>query len=199
MKYPKLRELKEAIKAIVKGPYTSKFPVEPHIPHDNFRGMPEFFEDDCVGCGACANVCPARAIDITDEGDERTLTYRCDRCIFCAECEMNCLTEKGVLLSNQYDLATTGNREDVQQVVKKKLVLCDLCGEVVAPYDQLKWVAENSGTLLYSNASLLNVYFREKGMASESNPTEEGSDEITRASRVEVLCPLCRRESVFTS
>ncbi|KAF5434557.1 hydrogenase-4 component H [Candidatus Methanophagaceae archaeon] len=37
MKYPKLRELVEAIKAVLKGPYTSKFPKKPYVPHPNFR------------------------------------------------------------------------------------------------------------------------------------------------------------------
>jgi len=62
MRYPKLRELKEAIRALIKGPYTSRFPFEPHQPYERFRGKPEFRQDDCVGCGACFQVCPAKAI-----------------------------------------------------------------------------------------------------------------------------------------
>lgn len=37
MRYPKLRELKEALKALIKGPYTSKFPFKPHVPFERFR------------------------------------------------------------------------------------------------------------------------------------------------------------------
>ncbi len=199
MKYPKLRELKEAITALIKGPYTSNFPFEPHVPAERFRGKPEFHEQDCVGCGACVNVCPARAIEMRDEGDARILVYRWDLCIFCGQCEANCLTEKGIMLSREFDIASTGEREEQRQEIRKKLVLCDCCGEVIAPYDQLLWVAKKFGPLLYSNTSLLNVFFRERGLAEEENPTGEDSGEMNRARRVEVLCPACKREAAFAS
>ena len=66
MKKPKLRELKEAITALVKGPYTSKFPkVAPTVP-EHFRGTPTYVPDECVGCGSCGQVCPAGAITFGD-------------------------------------------------------------------------------------------------------------------------------------
>jgi len=42
----------------------------------------------CIGCGACANVCPTEAIKIVDEGDTRYIDYfntklklqKCERC-----------------------------------------------------------------------------------------------------------------------
>lgn len=199
MKYPKLRELKEAVTALIKGPYTSKFPFEPHVPEERFRGKPEFHEEDCVGCGACANVCPARAIEVRDEGDQRILVYRWDLCIFCGQCEANCLTEKGIVLSDQFDLASTGSRQESRQEIQKELVLCDDCGEIIAPYDQLLFVAKKFGPLLYSNTSLLNIYFRDMDIASAEDPTSGGSEELSRAKRLEVLCPLCRREAVNRS
>ena len=42
MRLPKIRELIEAIKALIKGPYTSRFPKETHKPHPNFRGQPQY-------------------------------------------------------------------------------------------------------------------------------------------------------------
>ena len=66
---PKLRELKEAIKALIIGPYTSKFPKEPHKPHPNFRGQPKFNDQKCVGCLACEEVCPVAAIAHKDKID----------------------------------------------------------------------------------------------------------------------------------
>ncbi len=41
MKYPKLRELKEAVISLLTPAYTSKFPAEPHVPFEKFRGKPE--------------------------------------------------------------------------------------------------------------------------------------------------------------
>ena len=66
MKYPKLRELKEAIKSLFSKPYTTKFPFEPHEGFDGFRGKPKYFEEYCVGCGACSEVCPGLAITVID-------------------------------------------------------------------------------------------------------------------------------------
>ena len=66
MKYPKLRELKEAVKSLFSRPYTSKFPFKPHEPFDGFRGKPQYFDEYCVGCGACSHVCPGNAITVID-------------------------------------------------------------------------------------------------------------------------------------
>ena len=70
MKLPKARELVEAVKALVKGPCTSKFPVEPHVPYSSFRGQPKYDPEKCVGCLACEQVCPAEAIGHRDETED---------------------------------------------------------------------------------------------------------------------------------
>ena len=46
---PKIRELIEAIKALIVGPYTSSFPKKPHIAHRNFRGQPKYDEEKVTG------------------------------------------------------------------------------------------------------------------------------------------------------
>ena len=110
MKLPKIRELVEAIKALIVGPYTSKFPKKPHIPYKNFRGQPVFNEEKCVGCLACEQVCPVNAIDHKDLVKEpkptRIIIHYTDTCIFCGECEANCISDhEGIKLSNEWDLA----------------------------------------------------------------------------------------------
>ncbi|MDP3789351.1 MAG: 4Fe-4S binding protein, partial [Candidatus Omnitrophota bacterium] len=66
MKKPKIREIIEAIKALIKGPYTNGYPFKPHIPHKRFRGMPEYTKEGCIGCTACKYVCPSDAIEFLD-------------------------------------------------------------------------------------------------------------------------------------
>ena len=199
MKYPKLRELREAIKALIKGPYTSKFPYQPHKPYERFRGRPEFHEQDCVGCGACFQVCPAKAIDMQDIGDKRILTVHWDLCIFCGQCQENCITEKGIMLSNDFDLATTGKRENLKQEIQKDLLMCECCNEIVAPCDQIAWVAKKLGPLTFANASLMLFYLKSLKLSAQVRiPPKEGS-ELLRSDRIRVLCPRCRREAVIKS
>ena len=120
MKYPKLRELKEAVRALIKGPYTSKFPFVAHQPYERFRGKPEFHSEQCIGCTACVQVCPAKAIKFHDEvtynKKQRVLTVHWDTCIFCGQCQANCPTSKGIVLSQDFDLATCGKREELSLI-----------------------------------------------------------------------------------
>jgi formate hydrogenlyase subunit 6/NADH:ubiquinone oxidoreductase subunit I len=203
MRYPKLRELKEAIKALIKGPYTSRYPYEAHQPFKNFRGRPYFSQDDCTGCTACAQVCPAGAIEFEDKLDGekpvRILTVHWDICIFCGQCQANCLTEKGIMLSREFAFATTEKREELKQVIEKELILCECCGEPVVPYDQYGWVGRKIGPLLFSNSSLLLFYLKKIDLALKKVNPAKPKEESGRAGRVKILCPCCRREAVIKS
>ncbi len=199
MKYPKLRELKEAIRALIKGPYTSKFPFAPHKPYERFRGRSEFHEEDCVGCSACFQVCPARAIDMQDVKNKRILTVNWDLCIFCGQCQANCITGKGIMLSNDFDLSTTGKRTELRQTIEKEFAVCECCGENIVPLDHILWVARRIGPLCFSNPSLILFYLKVLNLASQEKlPPKEESDFI-RPDRIKILCPRCRREAVLKS
>jgi hydrogenase-4 component H len=189
---PKLRELAEAVKALVVGPYTSKFPkVMPEIP-DGFRGAPEYHEKDCVGCKACAEVCPARAIEWNDDARaaKRRFVLRYDLCIFCGTCERNCITKKGILLSKKWALVTT-NRAELRTSIEKDLVLCEDCGEVVGPRDHILWVAERLGPLAFANPGLMLAKLRSLGL-DEPVPAPKGRP-LVRGDRIRILCPRCRQ------
>ncbi len=199
MKFPKLRELREAIRALIKGPYTAKFPYEPHKPFERFRGRPYFHEEYCIGCTACAQVCPAQAIEVEDKKDKRVLTVHWDICIFCGLCQANCPTEKGIVLSQEFDFATTQNRQDLKNAVEKEFVLCECCQEPVVPHDQYVWIAKRLGPLVFSNSSLLLHYLRLTGLALKEKLSRKKEAEFLRADRIRVICPRCRREAVIKS
>jgi len=193
MKKPKLREVVEAVKALIRGPVTSKFPAEPPEIPDGFRGAPEYHEADCVGCNACAEVCPARAITTVDDVEKgtRTLEVRWDQCIYCQTCERACITEKGITLSKRWDLTTT-DRDSLKMNVEKELVLCEHCGDVVGTRDHLLWVAERLGPLGFANPGLMLAKMRSLGL-DEPAPKPEGRP-LTRGDRIRILCPRCRQE-----
>ena len=47
-------------------------------------------EKRCTGCGACAVMCPARAIAVSDNRKHRTVTITMSSCIYCGVCAAIC-------------------------------------------------------------------------------------------------------------
>lgn len=201
MKLPKIRELIEAIKALVKGPYTSKFPKIPHKPHPNFRGQPKFNDKKCVGCLACEEVCPAGAIahkDVTDEKGpaRRVMIHYTDTCIFCGECEAACIADnEGIKLSNDWELSFF-DRKEALETIEKELALCEICQGVIAAKDHLKWISEKIGELTYSNPTLYLSRLKSLGIIDDN--IKSALEDKGRSDRVKILCARCRRKTTLT-
>jgi len=195
---PKLRELKEAIRALVSRPYTSRYPFEPHVPPDGFRGKPEFDEDGCVGCGACAEVCPAVAITVTDQAEadppKRRLELRYDKCIFCGQCELNCTTKEGIRLTKTFDMSTP-DRSECQVSIEHDLVVCEVCGAIVGARKHLRWVAEQLGAKAYANPTLILSADGSAALAP-ADAGRPGEPTLARNDMMRVVCPACRRTAV---
>jgi hydrogenase-4 component H len=185
MRKPKLRELKEAVTAVIKGPYTTAFPFAPAETFEAFRGQPEFHEEDCIGCGACAEVCPARTIDVVDEGNTRTLIHHYDNCIYCGQCEAYCTTKKGITLSRKFDLAVF-DREQAVTSIEKELVRCERCGDVITTVDHLKWIARKTGSLSVADLGVT------------VDPSPHDGKPVGRGDSYRMMCPACRREVYLT-
>lgn len=199
MRKPKLRELKEALRAVFSPRYTSRYPFEPHTPPDGFRGKPEYHEDDCIGCRACAEVCPALAITVVDDTDAdppvRRFEHHADKCIFCGQCELNCTTKEGVKLSKEFDLAGLDRSQFVESI-EHDLVICEVCGAIVGTIKHLRWVAEQLGAKAYANPTLILLA---DGSMKLSTPDagRPGEPTLARSDMMRVMCPACRRTSVI--
>jgi hydrogenase-4 component H len=201
MKLPCLfqfRVLKLALTALFARAFTTRFPAEPYTPIPQFRGRPRYHADDCIGCGACAEVCPADAIKLTDDPSPakpvRRLVHLLDTCIQCGQCERYCTTEKGIKLSNEYDYAGF-SRDGFEERVEKELLLCEGCGEIIAPLEQLRWLVRRLGPLAFTNPTLMLVSTRELGVVGEG--VDPAAEKAVRAERIRIQCPKCRRQTAL--
>lgn len=194
MRLPKMRELGEAVKSLFSKPFTTNYPFEPAIVPDGFRGKPQYSEKDCVGCLACYEVCPARAIDYVDDKEKklRTLTHHQGTCIFCQQCERACITGKGIVLTKEFELSVFDRKQGMSQS-RKELVICENCGETIAPLDHLFFLAKKVGHLLYANPTLMLARHKELQVVAEK---PEGASH-KRAGHLRLLCPNCRREMIL--
>ncbi|MFC1453035.1 4Fe-4S dicluster domain-containing protein [Verrucomicrobiota bacterium] len=194
-----LRVLKLALKSLFSRPFTTQFPARPYEPIREFRGAPRYSEEDCIGCGACAEVCPATCIDLVDDTDGsppvRRLVHHLDACILCGQCVRYCTTEKGIEHSTEFEHVGFAP-EDFDDKVEKELLLCEACGCIIAPVAQLRWIARRLGPLVYTNPTLMLVSHGELRVVDDG-VRPELDEEAQRFQRVSIQCPKCRRKSVL--
>lgn len=196
VRLPKLRELREAVTAVLAPRFTTRFPAEPCTAPERYRGKPDFDLAACVGCGACVNVCPTSALTLVDDLHNgtplRRITLRYDTCIFCGNCRDNCTTETGIKLSNQWDLAGL-DRQKMRETHEYELQLCEKCGTSLGTKKHLVWLCEKLGPLAYANPSLLLAKSDEL-LREQSNGQPPARQEAQTSDFMRILCPKCKYE-----
>jgi hydrogenase-4 component H len=196
MRYPKLRELKEAVISLVTPAYTSKFPAEEHVPFKDFRGKPVVDDTNCVGCETCANVCPPMAITNTDDRERKIRIIRRDygKCIFCGQCQEHCITGKGVRLSDTiYDLAAF-DRKNLVEYQEKELLICESCGAVITTVEHLHFMHRKLGPRAFSSILNLNILNRKLKLAEGQDLSAGIKETLQRKDMFNVICPNCLRQ-----
>lgn len=197
MRYPKLRELKEAITALISRPYTAR---KAHEPAKRFRGKPVYSDEGCIACTACALVCPARAIEfkdvVTKEKATRKMVLHLDECHYCGQCSALCTTRDdnppGVHHTTEFDLAGFDRASMVSTTDEKELALCEVCGDVITAKAHLEWIAKKLGPAAFSNPTLFIASLKKMGFAE--GVFQAVRDYVLRSDRIKVLCAKCRRK-----
>lgn len=195
MKYPKIRELKEAVVSLVTPAFTTKFPGEPHIPFENFRGKPEVDDNHCVGCETCANVCPPNAITIQDDKKtgKRVITRDYGKCIFCGMCQQHCITGKGVVLSDKiFDLAVF-ERDKLVEKQEKQLVICKHCDAIITTDEHIHYMHDKLGPKAFASTLNLNLLNEKLQLARKEEIDIEIKDGLKRKDMFNIICPNCMR------
>ncbi len=132
--------------AVRKGRVTVRYPFEPPLVTPFFRGKISVDPSKCLGCGACARICPPKALELVREGDSFVLRYFIGRCIFCAMCFDTC-PAKAIEVGHDFELATT-KIEDLYEELVHEPARCSICGEPFLPKKLVDQVFENLNGLV---------------------------------------------------
>ncbi|MBS7640225.1 MAG: 4Fe-4S dicluster-binding protein [Candidatus Bathyarchaeia archaeon] len=104
---------------------------------EGFRGRHEIDREKCIGCGACAQICTADAIEVIDGPEKRIIKVNYVHCTFCAFCQDECPT-KALKLTGAYHLLTNDlQKARVENEVN--LLTCAICGGTFFPEKQIDW------------------------------------------------------------
>ena len=94
--------------------------------------------ENCNGCLACVQNCPATALDYVDKGNQRRLLHNMALCARCGQCWRVCpqdAVEFQHLLQSEWD-----------EVVSLHLVRCQVCQEPIFAADFEKTLQEKTAT-----------------------------------------------------
>lgn len=107
-----LKGLSSVFKHIFKKAVTEEYPeVKPDL-NENFRGK-HILGVNCTACGLCKKVCPANAITIKKDENNKLVSYKIDygKCIFCGNCVYYC-PNKTIRHTTEFELAVTQEQKD---------------------------------------------------------------------------------------
>jgi Ni,Fe-hydrogenase III small subunit/ferredoxin len=120
---------KAALERIRQRHRTTKYPAEPAVLPELFRGYPRLDQALCPdGCTACSDVCPTGAIS-----SQNGLELDLGRCLFCPECTRTCPT--GAVAFERDEKLAASERKDLQVRQRQERRLTHAMGkELVSLY-----------------------------------------------------------------
>ena len=120
-----ISELKEAFITLKDKPFSLPKPGKkaPPLPSPHQRMV--IHDRKCLGCGACATVCPAQAISLAENKKHRTVTIRVANCMYCGLCVEVC-PESALDLETGDELPALA-KDHLHHELKIKLARCEHC------------------------------------------------------------------------
>ncbi len=190
MRFPKLRELLETLRAVSSGILSRGFPSLHRNTVPGYRGKPVPDPEWCIGCRGCAGVCPAEAILIEDKQGVRRITRLYDRCVYCGECRELCpRPSPGVVLSGENEPPGT-DRKVMRRVQEFELVRCTRCRAPLGTKAQLREAARKIGPALVSASP--DMLLIEQERLGIPFPPALRRKQVMRPDIFTFLCPVCR-------
>ncbi len=123
---------------------TRRYPFEPPVVTEGFRGKIEVDPKLCWGCGVCTRICPPNALTLKQREDGTlVLSYFMGRCIFCGMCAEVC-PRGAITVTKEFELASL-TMEDLTRDVKHDVVRCRICGRVIGPAVEIKEATKSVG------------------------------------------------------
>jgi len=159
-----------------------------HTPR-GFRGDPHVDQEKCVGCGACAHVCPADAIEIVEHATERLVRFMRKDCIFCGSCQDVCPTEAVELRAGHKGWFQ--RKEASLSEARLSVGACLLCGGPYVPGAQLAWALRRVDEKLAVGAADRSTLQRSLNVCTQCRRKSIG--EVREAKSI--LASLARRAS----
>jgi Fe-S-cluster-containing hydrogenase component 2/Ni,Fe-hydrogenase III small subunit len=106
-------------------------------PPPGHRGPARVDPATCIGCAACAHVCPADAVEIADGGRERQVRFKQADCIACGTCQDVCPAEAIAVGPGSPTWCT--DKDAAVSTAALPLATCRACGSPFLPGRQLEW------------------------------------------------------------
>ena len=120
-------KIKQILMVMKPGVVTLDYPRQPAPAPKTFRGQPVWDHHKCLGCGGCANHCPARCILTRDVCQElRVMLYDGSRCTYCGRCADVC-PEDAITMSNNFQTACD-DKNDITTRLELFMLTCQRCG-----------------------------------------------------------------------
>lgn len=127
---------RDIVSSLFKKPVTQQYPFERTPGPKRLRGKLQWDVAKCTGCGLCVKDCPANAIElvVNDKPNKVfVMRYHADRCIYCAQCTINCRFKCLEMSSEEWELAALSKEPFLVYYGKEEAVKAYLDKLAAAP------------------------------------------------------------------